>query len=241
MKKILIVSATPGEIEPLLKSLKPTISGEGLATPVVHKGIRIDVLITGVGMVATTFHLTRALYNEEFELVINAGIAGTFTRYVPLGSVLNITSEEFSEMGSEAGQKFLSVFELGLQDKNRFPYQNGRLINDSYRDMNYKTLKPLSKVHSITVNKVHGSEETIAETLSYYQPVVESMEGGAFFYCCIMNNLPFVELRGISNFIEKRNRTDWNIELAVTNLNKTVMKLIDEIANEIGGKEYKFN
>jgi futalosine hydrolase len=241
MKKILLVSATSVEISPLLKTLKLNLTREGSAATAIYKDIRIDVLVTGVGMVATTFHLARTLYNEKYELVINAGIAGSFSRYVPLGSVLNITSEEFPEMGAEAGEKFLNIFELGLQDKDRFPFQKGRLINDSYDDLDYKTLKPLSKVHGITVNKVHGSDESIAEILSYYKPITESMEGGAFFYCCIMNNVPCVQLRGISNFVEKRNRGDWNIDLAVQNLNKTLMRLVEEAAAKAAGTDFKFN
>lgn len=241
MKKILLTGATSIEIGPLLKSLKLNIAGEGSATPVIYKDVRIDVLITGVGMVATTYHLARAFYNDKYELAINAGIAGCFTRYIPLGSVLNVVSEEFSEMGAEAGEKFLNIFELGLQDKNRFPFQKGMLINDSYSELNYKTLKPLTKVHGITVNKVHGTEESIAKTLAYYSPVIESMEGGAFLYCCIMNDIPGVQLRAVSNFVEKRNRADWDIDLAVKNLNSTLMNLIDEIANEEAGTGYKFN
>lgn len=241
MKKILLVSATSTEISTLLKSLQLHSVSEGTTATAIYKDIRVDVLVTGVGMVATTFHLARTLYNDSYELAVNAGIAGSFTRYIPLGSVLNVTSEEFPEMGAEAGEKFLSVFELGLQDKDRYPFQKGRLINDSYDDLDYKSLKPLSKVHGITVNKVHGSEESIAEILSYYKPVTESMEGGAFLYCCIMNNIPCVQLRGISNFVEKRNRSDWNIDLAVKNLNKTLMKLIEEAAAKAAGTDFKFN
>ena len=239
MDKILIVSATTVEINPLLKSLKLK-GNEGSTVTTIYKDLRIDILITGVGMIATTFHLTRTLYNENYKLTVNAGIAGSFSRHVPLGSVLNVTSEEFPEMGAEAGDKFLNVFELGLQDKDRYPFQKGRLINDS-DDLNYKTIKPLSKVHGITVNKVHGNEESIKETLSYYNPVTESMEGGAFLFCCIMNNINCVQLRGISNFVEKRNRGDWNIDLAVQNLNKTLMKLVEEIAGASSGTDFKFN
>ncbi|MBA3286215.1 MAG: hypothetical protein H0U27_14320 [Nitrosopumilus sp.] len=56
-----------------------------------------------------------------------------------------------------------------------------------------------------------------------------------------MNNVPCVQLRGISNFVEKRNRGDWNIDLAVQNLNKTLMKLVEEAAAKAAGTDFKFN
>jgi len=38
-----------------------------------------------------------------------------------------------------------------------------------------------------------------------------------------------IQLRAISNMVEPRNRSNWKIELAITNLNATLNLLLDEL------------
>lgn len=51
-----------------------------------------DILITGVGMVATAFALGQRLI-RKYDLVINLGIAGCFDRNIELGALVNITED----------------------------------------------------------------------------------------------------------------------------------------------------
>jgi futalosine hydrolase len=48
---------------------------------------------------------------------------------------------------------------------------------------------------------------------------IESMEGAAFFYACRQAGVPCMQIRAVSNYVEKRNRDNWQIGLAVKNLN----------------------
>ena len=41
-----------------------------------------DVIVTGVGMVNTTFSLTKILSKKSYELVINMGVAGSFSNEI---------------------------------------------------------------------------------------------------------------------------------------------------------------
>ena len=79
---------------------------------------------------------------------------------------------------------------------------------------------------SITVNKAHGSEERIAKTVDRFKPQVESMEGAAFFYACKIAKIPCLQIRAISNYVERRNKASWDISLAVQSLNTEILKLI---------------
>jgi futalosine hydrolase len=45
------------------------------------------------------------------------------------------------------------------------------------------------------------------------------MEGAAFFYACEEANVDGLQVRAISNYVEKRNKENWNLALAVKNLN----------------------
>jgi len=58
---------------------------------------------------------------------------------------------------------------------------------------------------------------------------IESLEGAACFYVCMMLKTNVIQLRAISNMVEPRNRSNWKIELAITNLNATLNLLLDEL------------
>jgi len=60
---------------------------------------------------------------------------------------------------------------------------------------------------------VHGNEDSIAAIRRRQKPQIESMEGAAFMYACIIHKVPFAQVRAVSNVVERRNRAAWNIPL----------------------------
>ena len=213
--KILVVVAT----EPELKGLKALLPAEALSA--------VDFLITGVGMVNTTFELTKALLSSKYDYVINIGIAGSFDRTIALGEVVWVRKELFSEMGAEDGDEFLSLIQLGLQSHDDFPFEWGELKSPLLPEIN--TLAHLKQVRGITVNKVHGNEDSILKTNMHFSPQVESMEGAAVFYVALKMNVPCIQIRSISNYVERRNRNAWQIPLAIENISKQSYLLILEL------------
>lgn len=208
---ILLVSATHFEILPTLQWLEH------------QKDLPVQPLVSGVGMVATTWALTRALERHRPELVINAGIAGAYDRNLMLGAVVNVVSEQFGDLGvEEPDGSFTDIFDLGLMDRAAPPFLNGRMENPEAA-----LSKFLPTVNGLTVNKVHGSTASIDAVQKKYPAVqVESMEGAAVFFACLMAGVPFLEIRAISNYVEPRNREEWNIPLAIGNLNEVVISAI---------------
>jgi len=84
----------------------------------------------------------------------------------------------------------------------------------------------LTLVEGVTVNKVHGSQLSIQKVIKQFSPDVESMEGAAVSYVCMQQQIKFIQIRAISNYVEKRNKSAWNIPLAVRNLNIMLQKLV---------------
>jgi futalosine hydrolase len=209
--KILLVSATQFEILPALQWL------EGQNRP------SVQVLVSGVGVVATTWALTRTLERQRPDLVINAGIAGAYDRNLALGDVVNVVSEQFGDLGvEEADGSFTDVFDLGLVEPSSPPFINGRLENPQAAMSKF-----LPTVHGLTVSKVHGSAASIeAARKKYPSAQIESMEGAAVFFACLMAGVPFLEIRAISNYVEPRNREAWNIPLAIGQLNEVVVDVM---------------
>ena len=229
--KILLCAATPFEIAPALQWLEENfpIREEGFFE---KNELAVFPLITGVGMASTSFHTGRFLMQNLPELAINAGIAGAFEHTVQLGDVLNVVTERFGDLGvEEAGGQFTDLFELGLLEQNTPPYNHGLLRNPSAEQAGF-----LPTAHGITVNKVSGAVATITAIKQKYPDVqVESMEGAAFFHACLLSKVPFLEIRGISNHVGPRNRDAWDLPLAINNLNRVLIEMMESFVETHAG------
>jgi len=224
--RILIVAATAAEIDPLVAGLRFCADGEARVTRCKRGSRDVDVLTTGVGMVATAAWCARVLAMEDvYDTALNVGLCGSFDASIAPGTVVHVITEQLPELGAEDDRAFLSVQELGLLENYEFPFQAGRLMNAG-PPLNEILLR-LPGVHGITVNTVHGNEQTIAAVRQRCAPQVESMEGAAFMYACLMHQIPFAELRSVANVVERRNRGAWKIAAAIDNLSAVALQIID--------------
>jgi futalosine hydrolase len=218
MPKFLIVAATKFEIQLLLDHFKiVALENEGLFR--TASGTDISVMVTGVGMVNTAFAMGK-FSGQRFEHLINIGICGAFDRNLKQGEVVNVVADTLSEMGAEDGTEFITYNDMKLGGTNSYR---------SFMDMNNPSLDSLKKVKGITVNKVHGNEESISKIKALFDPQVESMEGAAFLRGCQGHSGNYYQLRAISNYVEKRDKSKWDIPVAIRNVNEFVIKLISEL------------
>ncbi|HUR33678.1 MAG TPA: hypothetical protein VM032_07765, partial [Vicinamibacterales bacterium] len=186
--RILLVAATRAEVTPILAAI---------ANPVAHNRVlsgalgthKIDILLTGVGMVPTAVWCTRALAIGGFDLALNLGVCGSFTPALAPPSVVHVSTDTFPELGAEDGSRFLPLTDLGLLSPDEFPFTGGRLVNAEPPPL--PGLAELPEAAGITVNTVHGDETSIAAVAARCAPDVESMEGAAFMYACLISGIPF--------------------------------------------------
>ena len=211
--KILIVSATEKEIFPTLNKIK-SFNQDDLV---------VDILVTGIGAVFTTYLVTRKLSEREYDLVINAGIAGSFNPDLNIGDIVYVQSDQFADIGVEDKNEFYTVFEKGFISENQFPFKNALLENPYEFDFDLK------KVSAITVNTTHGCKKSIDLFKNKFNADIETMEGAAFFYVCLNEGVKFLQIRSVSNYVEERNEANWNISLAIKNLNQKLLEIINEI------------
>jgi futalosine hydrolase len=216
--KILIVAATKFEIDFTLQQCENTNYLSANLIECSYKHIHLIFLITGVGMVATAYY-TGKIIDDTFDAAFNVGICGSFNKYLEIGTVVNVYEDVFSELGAENGADFLSMDELALTATTK-------ITNFKYGAIN-QILELLPKVNGITVNTVHGNEENINKVFDKFHPMVESMEGAAFMFVCENENIPYAQIRSVSNFVELINKDKWNIPLAIDNLNKKLIEIID--------------
>ena len=211
---ILLTVATKFEIQPTLQLLQK----EGF---IIH-GHKIDILITGVGMVSTTYNLTTKLIGKKYGFIIQAGIAGTFSNDLLLGETVLVKQDAFGDIGMEEKGNFTTVFDAGFASKDEFPFTDGWLVNSN----KLLTTTLLKKVSAITVNKVSDSLLQRQQAIQYFEPQAESMEGAAFHYVCLQQKLNFIQLRSISNAVGDRDKSRWRIKDAIDNLNTELEKLL---------------
>ena len=215
--RLLIVSATSFEITPFLKEINANIEGKPFSAH-LYKQYQMDVLITGVGIAHTSFYLGKYL-TDKYDLVINAGICGSFTSKISIGDVVQINEDCFADLGAEDGENFLSLEELNLP--GTYYVNNPALFTNTLFDK-------LSTAKGATVNTTHGNVHSIEKFLLYSKATVESMEGAAFLFACNQVNVSCIQIRAVSNYVEKRDRSKWNIPLAITNLNKVLIDFINQ-------------
>ncbi|MBL7926306.1 MAG: futalosine hydrolase [Bacteroidia bacterium] len=222
MYKVLIVTATPFELNEIIETV--SLKTGDVKRIITESNFLVDVLISGIGMVATTFNLTQCLNKNSYDIVLQAGVGGSFDHNLTLGQVVNITTDCFIEMGTFS-DKFESIFDLGLVDKNALPYFNG-LVHASVGD---NFLKTLPQVKAITVNHISGNLQHIDNLNNYFKklnyfPTIESMEGAALFYVCNCFNIKCYQIRSVSNYIEPRNKHNWQLQKSIKALQKIVIE-----------------
>jgi len=182
----------------------------------------VDLLITGVGCPATLYHLQKRLQQIDYDMVIQAGIAGTFNDLLKPGQTALVKEDGFGDLGTEEKEEFMPIFKTGLAGENDFPFEKGRLVNTHP----VLDLSALPKVNAITVNKVSDSMLQKQQLLQHFDPQLESMEGAALHYVCLQEKIPFVQIRSVSNTVGERDRSKWKMREAIEALNHELLSLV---------------
>ena len=211
---ILLCAATEGELKPTLGFLQ-------------EKNLQnvVEVLITGVGLTAATYSLTRRLAVQRPSLVIQAGVAGALNLELGLAEVVWVRSEVIGDEGVQQNGRFHSLFELKLAQADTPPFERSRLVNKTIEAHHHSGFRV---VDGVTVNQVSTDEAQI----SYYRDTlgaeIETMEGAALHYAALMEGVSFLQLRAVSNYIGERDKRNWKLAEAIARLNEALQQLLSK-------------
>jgi len=219
--KILLVTATSAEAEALKKIPEIRLMQDSFS----FGGHEIKLLVSGVGSISTAWSMAKWLsVNPKPDLAVNAGIAGSYREEILIGEVVIPVSDCFADTGIEDGNDFITLSEAGMESPDKFPF-TGEIILAGNKYIT-KAVSHLKPVKAITVNTVTGSAATIEKLKRKFNPDIETMEGGTFFYICTGEKIPFLAIRAISNKVEPRDKSKWDIPLAVSNLSEKLKEII---------------
>ena len=204
--QILVLAATEMEIAPFIAQNSFT-----------------DHLITGVGAPACMYALQKKLQGQSYDCVLQAGIAGVFDHSRVLGETVLVEKDVFADLGIFENGSFRPLFDAGFIGRDETPYKNGWLENEDVLLDRFS----IPKVAAVTVNMVTDNSKMANEYRRIYDPVIESMEGAALHYVCLMEKVPFLQLRTISNTVGERDKSKWTLTAAIQNLNNHLIQMVE--------------
>lgn len=210
------------------------------ATPLEAARIRssgVHVVLTGIGAVNTAHALTRQFVTHGTpSLVIQTGIGGAYVPAgVAVGSVVLASSETYGDLGVQTPEGWMPADEIGIPlleataarpaRFNHFPL-DANLVASAGR-----AAGPLVAATGpfLTMSTVTGIRARGDELHARFGAICESMEGAAAAHVCALHEVPFLEVRGVSNLVEDRNRAAWKIADAADAAQAVALRLAEHL------------
>jgi len=219
----LLVSTSPVNI-----GLRPGLAG-GLA------GRPVTAIVTGVGQANTAQALTAVLEGGQASLVILGGCAGAYEGSgLGVGDVAVATEEIYADTGVAAPEGWQSLEDIrlplieinGAGYYNRFPL-DAELVRRAKSALGTNT--GVSFGPFLTVAAVSGTRKRGEELYAGFHALCENMEGAAAAQVALLYGAAFMEVRGISNMVEDRDRDKWNIKTASANCAKVIETIVKNL------------
>jgi len=237
--RAIVLTATALEAAPFLSTLKVrrTAAVAGVSLSVgdclpecgQEHAIRVVVAVTGCDKVNVAHALTLllAVWEGAPQLVVQTGVAGAFEGSgLEPGDVVVASEEAYSDTGSSSPQGWLSARDLrlpiatiaGKEAGGVFSLDRGlvekavMLLEAASAGAGTRHLVRVVSGRCVTSSRVTGTKVEADLIRERWQALAESMEGAAAAHVCALHQVPFLELRGISNLVTDRDRAAWRLE-----------------------------
>lgn len=217
--RVIITAATNGEWMPSFQKINPAYAG-------TNKRFSVGFHESGIGLLASSVSLMKMFVQETPSLIIQVGIAGCFDKKIPLGKVFAVKDDFAGDIGVMENKVWKDLFDLKLDKANDAPYEKKSLPNPWLSQYNLLKL-PTKK--GVTVNTISTDKNKIDLYSGRYKATLESMEGAALHYMGRDLNIPFIQIRAVSNYVGERNKAKWNMQEAIYNLNETLLQYLDAL------------
>ena len=211
---VLVITATDRELSGL-KEISFT-----------RPSLMVHTAVTGVGLLPSTYAIMQLIARLKPDLIIQVGIAGSFNPTLVLGTAVTVRQEILADMGVYETDGYHDIFELGLAEENVPPFEQGAIVNHHDHLIESASLPAVS---AVSVNEISTSAEKIKLFAEKYKADIESMEGAALHYVCAMQQIPFIQIRGISNLVGERDKTKWKIPESMLAATNACITLINKI------------
>jgi len=187
------------------------------------------VVAGGIGRTNAAAATTAAILSDgPFNWVISAGIAGAFPESnLSIGDIVIANRCVYAEEGLETPDGFQNMAQMG--------FKLGNFIGNDV-PVDPWMLERLSAIGTVaaiaTVATCSGTNEQANLIQERTGCVCEAMEGAAVVHAANRVGAPAIEVRAISNTTGNRNTQEWDITLALQNLDAAIEKSINALWNE---------
>ena len=201
------------------------------------KDAGVPVVVGGIGAVNTAHALSTYFATHRTpSLVIQTGIAGAYVpANVSVGSVLLADAEIYGDAGVLTPEGWRPMEEIGIpliaatsSQPARFNYfpLDAELVVRAAQAAGNSVTRTGKFLTLAQVTGVRAAGDTLYER---FGALCESMEGAAAAHVCALHDVPFLEVRGVSNLVENRNRANWRIAEAADAAQRAVLKIVEHL------------
>ncbi len=185
--------------------------------------------VSGVGKTNAAHCVTSLILNFAPSIIIHFGVGGAYpaSGLMP-GDIAVATKEVYADEGVllEDGLHPLRFIGMPFLRAGRRKYYNEFPLDADLRKKmigaaRSADMKAASGVFA-TVSACTGTKQRAAELYRRFGAICENMEGAAVAHVCMLYGVPCLEARGISNIVEDRDLSRWDIPLASRNCQKAV-------------------
>jgi len=180
-------------------------------------GRDVSVVLCGIGQANAAQSTASVMDSGGAQLVILGGCAGAYPGSgLGVGDVAVAEAETYAGLGVEAPGGLMTLEEAGLPllEKGGERYYASMPVPSASRlDPSVFSGLGFSVVYGgfLTVYTVTGTSARGRELHARHGALCENMEGAAAAQVALHYKADFLELRGISNMVEDRDRSAWDI------------------------------
>lgn len=207
--------------------------------PVFYSGAvsqkRVVLGISGIGKTNAAHAATVLIEKHSPSCIVSFGIGGAYpSSGLRVGDIAVAEKEVYADEGVllKDGHHSLEITGIPLLKVRGRKYFNEFPADKGLSRLALKAAGSIAHCKAgifLTVSACTGTRKRAAELAAKFSPVCENMEGAALAHICRIYGIPFVEIRGISNMVEDRDKAKWQIELASENCQKAVLQFLNII------------
>jgi futalosine hydrolase len=215
-----------------VRGRKKETAGLSLIVSGNYFGKDLVYIVSGMGKVNAAHAATVLLERFSPHLVILFGVGGAYpSSGLKVGDIAAAEMEIYGDEGVLTPEGFRETDFIGipLLEKggrryfNEFPLLSPRLPLGCRRDpeVRFGTF--------VTVSTCTGTRDRAEELEKRLGAICENMEGAAVAQICAMYGTMLIEIRGISNMVEDRDKRKWDLDLASERSQELVMELLKDL------------
>ena len=194
-------------------------------------------IISGIGKTNASRGTT--LLIEKFFpcLIVNFGVGGAYpSSGLKIGDIAAAEKEIYGDEGAYLKDGFHTAEEIGIpllvktgkRYFNKFQLDK-KLLKKAVsisRITHYASRITVKSGPFLTLSTCTGTLKRAKGLEKTFHAICENMEGAVVAHISTLYGIPMVEIRGISNVVEDRNKTKWNVKLASENCQKVVIEFL---------------